>query len=201
MVGLCTLSKVSARTLLHTFMHITETEIKGVFIIEPRVFIDERGSFMELYNKANYSATGVEYFIQDNISTSKKGVVRGLHFQEAPHAQAKLVSVVVGEVLDVAVDLRRGSPTFGKYVAVLLSGENKKQLFIPEGFAHGFMSLSEGATLMYKCSSPWNKSAERSIRFDDLELGIAWPEGEAILSEKDSSAMTFREYKEMLGII
>lgn len=201
MVALRMLSKLSMRALRIHSMDITETKIEGVIIIEPGLFVDDRGSFMELYNKATYSATGVEYFIQDNISISKKGVIRGLHFQEAPYAQAKLVSVVKGEVLDVAVDLRKGSPTFGEYVAVVLSADNRKQLFIPEGFAHGFMSLSEDSTLMYKCSSLWNKSAERSIRFDDVELGIKWPEGGAILSEKDRLAMTFREYKEMLGII
>ncbi|NLL23776.1 MAG: dTDP-4-dehydrorhamnose 3,5-epimerase [Tissierellia bacterium] len=164
-----------------------KTEIEGVFIIEPRVFIDERGYFMETYNKADFHKAGITCeFVQDNQSKSKKGVLRGLHFQKQ-YPQAKLVRVTKGEVYDVAVDLRKDSPTYGKYVGVILSAEKKNMLFIPRGFAHGFLVLSEEAEFIYKCDEFYHPEDEGGIRWDDQSIGIRWPEVgiEYCLSEKD----------------
>ena len=163
----------------------TPTEIEGVFVIEPKVFGDERGYFMETYNDQSFREAGLDYtFVQDNQSSSKKGVLRGLHFQKK-YPQAKLVRVLSGEVFDVAVDLRAGSPTYGKWVGVLLSAENHKQLMIPRGFAHGFMVVSDTAVFAYKCDDFYHPEDEGGIMYDSA--GIEWPEidGELILSEKD----------------
>ena len=163
----------------------TKTEIEGVVIVEPKVFGDERGYFMETYSEADFKEAGLDYeFVQDNQSSSRRGVLRGLHFQKE-HPQAKLVRVISGEVFDVAVDLRAGSPTFGKWVGVKLSAENKKQLMIPRGFAHGFLVLSETAEFVYKCDEFYHPEDEGGVKWDSC--GIEWPEveGELILSEKD----------------
>ncbi len=165
----------------------TKTDIEGVFIIEPRVFGDERGYFMETYNKADFHKAGItSEFVQDNQSNSKKGVLRGLHFQKQ-YPQAKLVRVTMGKVYDVAVDLRKGSPTYGKYVGVVLSAEKKNQFFIPRGFAHGFLVLSDVAEFTYKCDDYYHPEDEGGVRWDDPKIGIQWPDVgvEYCLSEKD----------------
>ena len=169
-------------------MKIFETEIKDVYIIEPQIFEDSRGYFFESYNQAKFAEAGLNYnFIQDNQSKSVYGTIRGLHFQKGEFSQAKLVRVLQGAVLDVAVDLRVGSPTFGKHVAVELTAENNRQLMIPRHFAHGFSVLSETAVFAYKCDNIYNKASEGGINFNDKSLGIDWriPEEKAILSEKD----------------
>ena len=169
-------------------MKVTKTEIDGVFIIEPQVFEDERGYFFESYNKEKLKEQGIDYdFIQDNQSKSKYGTIRGIHFQKAEYAQAKLVRVLEGTVLDVAVDLRKDSPTFGKHVAVELSAENRRQLMIPRGFGHGFSVLSETAVFAYKCDNVYNKALEGGLRYNDPKLGIDWKidTDKAILSDKD----------------
>lgn len=177
-------------------MKITKTEIDGVVIIEPQVFEDERGYFFESYNQAKMEEAGLHYnFIQDNQSKSCYGTVRGIHFQKGEFAQAKLVRVLEGVVLDVAVDLRKNSPTFGKYVAVELSAENKKQLMIPRGFGHGFSVLSKTAVFAYKCDNVYNKASEGGIRFDDADIGVDWKINpkDAILSEKDKNAPLLKD--------
>ena len=179
-------------------MHFIKTEIEGVYIVEPRVFEDERGYFFESYSKAKFEAVGLHYnFIQDNQSKSSYGTVRGLHFQKGEHAQAKLVRVLEGAVLDVAVDLRKGSPTYGKHVAVELSAENKRQLMIPRGFAHGFSVLSETAVFAYKCDNLYCKDSEGGIRYDDPQLAIDWKveKGKELLSEKDRNLPLFAEFE------
>ena len=171
-------------------MKVENTAIEGIKIIEPDVFGDNRGWFVEQYNKARYQAAGITAdFVQDNESFSSKGVVRGLHWQAGEHAQAKLVRVIRGAVWDVAVDIRKGSPTFGKYVAAVLTGENKKQFFIPRGFAHGFVVLEDNTLFSYKCDNLYCKASERGLMFDDPALGIEWPEldVEIKLSEKDKT--------------
>lgn len=156
-------------------MNIIKTDLEGVLIIEPKVFGDARGYFFETWRQEAYAAAGIDcQFVQDNESKSSYGVLRGLHWQAAPHTQAKLVRVVSGTVLDVAVDIRRNSPTFGRHVAVELSGENKRQLFIPRGFAHGFAVLSPEAIFAYKCDNGYCPAAERGLRFDDPALHIDW---------------------------
>ena len=169
-------------------MKITGTEIAGVWVLEPCVFRDERGYFFENFSRRIFEETiGKVDFVQENESCSSYGVVRGLHYQLPPYTQAKLVRVVEGRVWDVAVDLRKGSETFGRYLAVELSGENKKQFFIPRGFAHGFAVLSEVAVFQYKCDNYYAPEAEGGIRFDDPHLGIDWrvEREKWILSEKD----------------
>lgn len=171
-------------------MKVTKTDIEGVFIIEPVVFEDERGYFFESYNKENLKKQGIDYdFIQDNQSKSCYGTIRGIHFQKGEYAQAKLVRVLEGKVLDVAVDLRKNSKTFGKYVAVELSAENRRQLMIPRGFGHGFSVLSETAVFAYKCDNVYNKASEGGLRFNDPSLGIDWKIdlNKAVLSEKDKN--------------
>lgn len=164
----------------------TKTEIEGVYVIEPKVFGDNRGYFMETYNEQEFKNNGLYYnFVQDNQSKSKKGVLRGLHFQKT-HPQAKLVRVLEGEVFDVAVDLRKGSKTYGKWVGVILSEENKKQFMIPRGFAHGFVVLSETAVFAYKCDDFYHPEDEGGIMWNDPDINIEWPyKGELLLSEKD----------------
>ena len=169
-------------------MNIIETEILGVFIIEPKVFGDSRGYFFESFSKKEFeSRIGPVEFVQDNESKSCYGVVRGLHFQKPPHAQAKLVRVVKGKVLDVAVDLRKDSPTYGKHVTVELSEDNHRQVFIPKGFAHGFSVLSEEAVFQYKCDDYYAPETEGAVAWNDPELNIDWrvPADMMILSEKD----------------
>ena len=169
-------------------MEIIKTDIPEVVIVEPRVFGDNRGYFFESFSERDFAANVREVrFVQDNESKSCYGVLRGLHFQKPPHAQSKLVRVVKGRVLDVAVDIRRGSPTFGRYVAVELSEENHRQFFIPRGFAHGFVVLSEEAIFQYKCDDFYAPQCEGAIAWDDPDLGIEWgiPMEDVILSEKD----------------
>lgn len=178
-------------------MNIVKTDIEGVLIVEPKVFGDSRGYFMEVFSERNFrAATGLDvHFVQDNESMSSKGVLRGLHFQKSPYAQSKLVRVVRGSVYDVAVDLRAGSPTFGKYVSVVLSGENKRMFYIPEGFAHGFLTLEDNTVFQYKCGAFYEPSSEGSVRWNDPRIGVEWPmvDGERLLSEKDRKAPLLSE--------
>ena len=171
-----------------------KTEIEGVYIIESQVFGDNRGYFLETYNKKDFDNAGLKYdFVQDNQSKSRKGVLRGLHFQKT-HPQAKLVRVVEGEVFDVAVDLRKDSKTYGKWVGVILSAENKKQFMIPRGFAHGFVVLSDEATFAYKCDDFYHPEDEGGIMWNDPEVNVKWPyEGEVILSEKDKKHPSLKD--------
>ncbi len=169
-------------------MNLIETSISGVWIIEPKVFGDQRGYFFECWNAEKYAAQGISCdWVQDNESKSRYGVLRGLHYQRGDFAQAKLVRVVQGAVLDVAVDIRKDSPTFGKHVAVELTGENKRQLFIPRGFAHGFAVLSQTAIFAYKCDNVYAPQAEAGIAYDDPSLKIDWkiPSQDRILSDRD----------------
>ena len=176
---------------MRSTMNFIKTAIDGVFIIEPRVFEDARGYFFESYNEEEFTKNGIpNRFVQDNQSKSSYGVIRGLHCQLGKHSQAKLVRVLKGKVLDVAVDIRKGSPTFGKHVAVELPAENQRQLFIPRDFLHGFSVLSEEAIFAYKCDNLYCKEAEFGIRYDDPEIGIDWkiPTDKVITSEKDRLA-------------
>lgn len=169
-------------------MNIEHTFIKDLIVLSPAVFEDERGYFFESYNKNKVEKIGVQIdFVQDNQSFSKKGTLRGLHYQNPPFAQTKLVRVLEGEIMDLAVDLRKDSPTFGKHFEIVLSSENKKQLLVPQGFAHGFSVLSETAVVLYKCDQYYNKDSEGGIRYDDSTLNINWGMDlkEAIVSEKD----------------
>ena len=178
-------------------MTFEPTEIEDVILIKPRIFEDERGYFTETYRQGLFREAGIETsFVQDNLSKSVKNTLRGLHYQ-IENPQAKLVMVTHGEILDVALDIRQGSPTFGKYVTEVLSGKNKHMLFIPEGFAHGFYVLSETATFMYKCSDYYNPKGERGIRWDDPDIGIQWPEATPILSGKDQSLPFLKDVKEL----
>lgn len=177
-------------------MNCIETAIKGVYILEPRVFQDARGYFMETWNQADFDKhVGKVTFIQDNESKSSYGVLRGLHYQKGEFSQAKLVRVIKGKVLDVAVDIRKSSPTFGKYVLVELSEENKHQLFIPRGFAHGFLVLSEEAVFTYKVDNVYAPQAEAGIKWNDEDIAIEWPINpqDLVLSEKDSRALSLKE--------
>ena len=177
-------------------MNYIQTEIEGVWIIEPKVFNDARGYFMEAFKEGEFRANICDvHFVQDNESKSSFGVLRGLHYQKGEYSQAKLVRVIKGKVLDVAVDLRQSSPTFGKYVSVELSEENKRQFFIPRGFAHGFLVLSEEAIFTYKVDNGYAPQAEASIRFNDETVGIDWPvaESQLLLSEKDGHAVSFKD--------
>lgn len=170
-------------------MKFIETEISDVIIIEPSVFIDERGYFLETYNQNKFEeAVGMTSFIQDNESKSSKGVLRGLHFQKPPFEQAKLVRCIEGEVLDVAVDIRKNSKTYGQHIAVILSGENKRQLFVPRGFAHGFLVLSDNATFAYKVDNTYAPEHDAGIRWNDKGLSIQWSmeENEVTVSDKDA---------------
>ena len=179
-------------------MNIIETEIQGVYIIEPKVFGDSRGYFFESFSKKEFeSKVGPVEFVQDNESKSCYGVVRGLHFQKPPHAQAKLVRVVKGKVLDVAVDLRKDSPTYGRHVAVELSEDNHRQVFIPKGFAHGFSVLSEEAVFQYKCDDYYAPETEGAVAWNDPDLNIDWrvPADMMILSEKDKRHPELKDLK------
>ena len=177
-------------------MNFIKTEIEGVYIIEPHIFRDARGYFFESYNAAEFARNGIDtVFVQDNQSQSSYGVIRGLHCQLGEHSQAKLVRVLQGRVLDVAVDIRPGSPTFGKHVAVELSAENQRQLFIPRHFLHGFSVLSETAVFAYKVDNLYCKESEFGIRYDDPEIGIDWkiPAEAVLTSEKDRIANSLKD--------
>lgn len=182
-------------------MKITPTRLPDVLVLEPTSFADDRGWFMESFNQKRFhdglAALGQAIprpFVQDNESHSKRGVLRGLHYQLPPHPQGKLVRVVAGAVLDVAVDIRRGSPTFGQWVAVELTADNRRQLWIPEGFAHGFIALADDTRFLYKTTDFYAKDCERAIRWDDPQLGVAWPDGVApLLAPKDAAAPLLAE--------
>lgn len=174
-------------------MKVTETEIPGVLVIEPRVHADARGYLFESWSRERYASAGVAAaFVQDNVSLSVRGTLRGLHFQW-PHAQGKLVQVLRGEVFDVAVDIRDGSPTFGRWVSRCLSDRNRQQLYIPPGLAHGFQVLSDEAVLAYKCTEYYRADCEATIAWNDPELGIAWPIADPTMSDKDRSATRLRD--------
>lgn len=174
-------------------MKVTQTKLDGVYIVEPQVFGDERGWFMESYSKRKLPQINCD-FIQDNHSYSaKKGVLRGIHFQNGEHAQAKLVRVARGAVLDVAVDLRKGSPTYKQWVAVELSAENKRQLFIPRGFGHGFVTLTDDVEFLYKADNYYDHESDRSIRYDDPEIGVDWGINDPLLSDKDKNAPLLKD--------
>lgn len=182
-------------------MIFTETKLKGCYIIEPKIIKDERGFFMESFNELTFEKGIGErvHFVQDNQSYSSRGVLRGLHYQTGEHAQAKLVRVLNGEVLDVAVDIRPDSETFGEHIAVILSGDNQKQFYIPRGFAHGFLVLSEKATFFYKCDNFYNKESEGGIKYNDLDINIDWQfdVDELIISEKDQLLPNLKNAKKV----
>lgn len=176
-----------------SFEHL---DIDGLVLVIPRIFTDERGAFLETFKDSDFRAAGITgAFVQDNFSVSRRGVVRGLHMQVAPSAQGKLVSVPRGRAWDVAVDVRPGSGTFGRWHAVELSDRDRRALYIPPGFLHGFQALEDDTRLAYKCTAEYDKAAERGIRFDDADLGIEWPLSEAIVSEKDRALPSFAELK------
>jgi dTDP-4-dehydrorhamnose 3,5-epimerase len=178
-------------------MIITETNLKGCIIIEPKILEDSRGYFFESFNQQKFNnGTGLDInFVQDNESLSQKGVLRGLHYQEGDYAQAKLVRVIKGKVLDVAVDIRKNSPTYAKHFSVILSEENKKQLFIPRGFAHGFLVLEDNTLFSYKCDNYYNKESERGIAYNDKTLNINWGllKEQLVLSKKDTQLPNFQD--------
>jgi len=169
-------------------MKVIATKLSGVLVFEPNVFEDERGFFMETWNYDRYLKAGLDVkFVQSNLSKSSKGVLRGLHFQN-PHPQGKLVQILTGEVFDVAVDIRKGSPTFGQWHAEILTGDNHKQFYIPEGFAHGFCVLSDLAIFSYMCTQVYNASTDAVIKWNDPQINIKWPISDPILSQKDKNA-------------
>ena len=178
-------------------MEIIKTDIPDIQIIKPKIFIDKRGYFLESYNETVLERLGFKQnFVQDNESKSMKGVLRGLHFQCPPFAQGKLVRVIHGAVLDVAVDIRKGSPTYGKWYALELTGKNKWMLWIPQGFAHGFLTLEDHTIFSYKCTQVYNKESESSIRWNDRDINIDWGDNLApVLSEKDKEAPFFKDFK------
>jgi dTDP-4-dehydrorhamnose 3,5-epimerase len=179
-------------------MPFIKTELEGLLIFEPKVFEDSRGYFFEAYNSSVFKDAGINMdFVQDNQSQSSYGVIRGLHYQNNPHAQTKLVRVLVGSILDIAVDIRKTSPTYGKAFVIELSAENKKQLFIPPGFAHGFSVLSEKAVVLYKCDALYNKESEGGIIYNDPVLNINWqiPADKAIISDKDKLLPVLKDCK------
>ena len=175
----------------------SETELDGVLIVEPKVFGDNRGWFMETYSRRDFEDAGITAeFVQDNRSfSSKKGIIRGLHFQRNPMCQAKLLTCLKGEILDVAVDLRKDSPTYKKWISVKLTAENKKQIFIPKGFAHGFLTLTDDVEIMYKCDELYSPECDGGMRFDDPEIGVEWGVENPILSEKDKNAPYLKDIK------
>jgi len=178
-------------------MDILETKLHGLCILEPRVFEDVRGYFLESYNKETFKKIGIDVdFVQDNQSLSSKGILRGLHFQKPPYAQAKLVRVITGSILDVAVDIRTDSKTYGEYFSLVLSGKNKRMLYIPEGFAHGFLALEDNTLIQYKCSDLYNKESEGGIIWDDPDININWGiDYEPIISEKDKNNIYLQNFK------
>jgi dTDP-4-dehydrorhamnose 3,5-epimerase len=179
-------------------MPFIKTELEGLLIFEPKVFEDSRGYFFEAYNNSVFKEAGINMsFVQDNQSQSSYGVIRGLHYQNNPYAQTKLVRVLVGKILDIAVDIRKDSPTYGRSFAIELSHENRKQLFIPPGFAHGFSVLSEKAVVLYKCDALYNKESEGGIIYNDPALNIDWriPADKAIISDKDKLLPVLKDCK------
>jgi dTDP-4-dehydrorhamnose 3,5-epimerase len=181
-------------TLYHPrALNVTQTPLPGVLLIEPRVFADERGFFLETYNAARFREIGIgDGFVQDNHSRSRRGVLRGLHYQE-PNAQGKLVRCSAGAIYDVAVDIRVGSPTFGKWYGVELSGENRRMLWVPPGYAHGFCALTDDADMIYKCTALYDAKSDRAIAWNDPAIGIRWPLADPIVSEKDAAAPRLAE--------
>lgn len=174
-------------------MKVTGTGLPGVLIVEPPVFRDPRGYFMETWRQSRYGDAGISAaFVQDNVSYSMKNALRGLHFQN-PHPQAKLIQALQGEIFDVAVDIRKGSPTFGRWAGVRLSSDHPRQLYIPEGFAHGFLVLSATALVAYKCSDYYDPQSENAIAWNDPDIGIEWPVSNPVLSAKDSAAPRLRD--------
>lgn len=167
-------------------MKFEKTSLNEVWLIKPNVFEDDRGQFLESFRREIFKEQGVEYdFVQDNISTSQKGTIRGLHYQVEPHSQSKLVMAVYGEILDVAVDMRKESPTFGKHFSAVLNDKNRHMMLVPSGFAHGFSVFSDRATVAYKCDNYYHKNSERGVRWNDPSLQIDWKVEDAILSDKD----------------
>lgn len=177
-------------------MKVIETRLPGLLVVEPRVFADARGSFHECFHAEKYAKAGIRAsFVQSNVSHSSKGVLRGLHYQH-PVFQAKLVTVLAGEAFDVAVDIRRGSPTFGQWFGLMLTAQNNRQLWIPEGFAHGFCALSDQVTFTYQCTALYDAAGDTCIRWDDPDIAIDWPISAPLLSTKDSGAQRLREIAE-----
>lgn len=177
-------------------MEVLETKIKDLFIVKPKVFSDARGYFFESYNKDVFSEHNISVeFIQDNQSLSNKGVLRGLHFQSPPFAQGKLVRVITGSVLDIAVDIRKNSPTYGEHVAIELNEENKTMFYIPPGFAHGFVTLCDNTIFSYKCTQVYNKASEGTVLWNDLDLNIDWKIQNPLLSDKDIIGTIFKDFK------
>lgn len=182
-------------------MEVTTTPIEGLLLIKPRVFPDNRGDFFESYSETDFKRAGIAYgFVQDNQSRSHKNVLRGMHFQVAPFEQGKLVRVVLGSVFDVATDIRKNSPTYSKSYSVILSDKNNLMLWIPPGFAHGFLALEDNTVVSYKCTVPYNKDSERGIRWNDSGLNINWGIAHPKLSEKDSQLPTLKEYEASLVV-
>ncbi len=174
-------------------LEVIKNEFPGLLVIKPNVFKDERGSFCETYNKNDFKSIGISYeFLQDNQSVSNKGVLRGLHFQNPPFEQGKLIRVVKGSVRDIVVDIRNNSPQYGKYFSVILSEENNLMLWVPPGFAHGFLTLEDNTIFIYKCSQVYNKASEGAILWNDPDLNIDWNIDEPNISEKDKSAIKFK---------
>ena len=176
-------------------MEVIKTKIEGLLIIKPRVFADARGYFFESYNEDVFKKNGVDVnFVQDNQSLSNTGVLRGLHFQAPPFDQGKLVRVINGSVLDIAVDIRKKSPTYGEYVSIELTEENKTMFYIPSGFAHGFLTLRDNTIFSYKCTNLYNKASEETVLWNDLDLKINWNVANPILSEKDIAGTPFKDF-------
>ncbi|MES2568337.1 MAG: dTDP-4-dehydrorhamnose 3,5-epimerase [Bacteroidota bacterium] len=176
-------------------MEVIETHIKDLLIIKPKVFADSRGYFFESYNEGVFKQNGIiAHFVQDNQSLSNAGVLRGLHFQAPPYDQGKLVRVITGSVLDIAVDIRKNSPTYGQHVAIELTEENKTMFYIPAGFAHGFLTLKDNTIFSYKCTNLYHKASEGTVLWNDLDLGINWNIANPILSEKDLMGTKFKEF-------
>ena len=181
-------------------MNITKCNIEGLLVIEPDVFKDKRGYFFESYSKKKLQDTGFEFdFVQDNESCSQRGTIRGLHFQKQPHAQGKLIRVVKGAVYDVAVDIRKNSPTYGQWFGVVLDELNKKIFWIPAGFAHGFQCLEDNTVFQYKCTDYYHPECEDSILWNDADLNIQWQNIEPVISEKDAKARSFKSYTQKLN--
>lgn len=176
-------------------MEIVETNLKGLVVIKPKVFADDRGYFFESYNKNSFAGAGLNMeFVQDNQSLSQKGVLRGLHFQNPPHAQGKLVRVITGSVFDVAVDIRKNSPTYGQAYGLELTEKNKWMLYVPEGFAHGFLTLEDNTIFSYKCTNTYNKASEGCILWNDPDLKINWNVIDPLLSPKDLEGTPFKDF-------
>ncbi|HWY11213.1 MAG TPA: dTDP-4-dehydrorhamnose 3,5-epimerase [Bacteroidia bacterium] len=179
-------------------MELIDTGIEGLWVIKPKVFADARGYFFESYNKDLFTKNGLNLnFVQDNQSLSHKGVLRGLHFQNPPYAQGKLVRVITGAVLDVAVDIRKNSPAYGKYFSAELTEENKTMMYIPEGFAHGFLTLRDNTIFSYKCTNLYNKASEDSIKWNDPTISVKWNVQDPLLSEKDISGKDFKAFNSL----